>query len=48
MIKLTDHMKLKKEEGQSVDASNPLRRGDCIITGGRRSEEPGWEWRVGG
>ena len=38
MIQLTDHMKLKKKEDQSVDASVLLRRGNKIFTGGR-----GWE-----
>jgi hypothetical protein len=34
-------MKLNKKKGQSVDASIPLRRGNKIILGGRRREEPG-------
>jgi hypothetical protein len=34
-IQLTDHMKLKKKEDQSVNASIPLRRGNKISTGGR-------------
>jgi len=38
---LTDHMKLKKKEDQSVDASVLLRRGNKIITGGREREELG-------
>ena len=38
MIKPIDHMKLKKKEDQSVDASVLLRRGNKIIIGGR-----GWE-----
>ena len=38
MIQLTDHMKVKKKEDQSVDASVLLRRGNKIITGAR-----GWE-----
>ena len=33
-IQFTDHMKLKKKEGQSVDASFLLRRGNKILTGG--------------
>jgi hypothetical protein len=41
-IKLTDHMKLKKKEDQSVDASVLLRRGNKIITGGR-SQGVTWE-----
>jgi hypothetical protein len=35
MIQLTDHMKLKKKEGPSVDASILPRRKNKIITGGR-------------
>jgi hypothetical protein len=38
-IQLTDHMKLKKKEDQSVDASVLLKRGNKIITGHRRMEE---------
>jgi hypothetical protein len=34
MIPLKDHMKLNNKEGPSMDASNPLRRGNKIITGG--------------
>jgi hypothetical protein len=34
-IQFTDHMKLKKREEQSVDASVFLRRGDNILIGGR-------------
>jgi hypothetical protein len=41
MIKLTDHMKLKKKEDQSVDASVLLRRGNKIIMGARGRERPG-------
>jgi hypothetical protein len=41
-------MKLNKKEGQSVDASNPLRRGKKTITGGRRKEKPGREREWGG
>ena len=33
MIVFTDHMKLKKKEEQSVDASVLLRRGNKILTG---------------
>ena len=33
-IQFTDHMKLKKKEDQSVDASVLLRRGNEILTGG--------------
>jgi hypothetical protein len=43
MIKLTDHMKFKKKEDQSVDASILLRRGNKIIRGGRSREGPGME-----
>ena len=41
-IQLTDHMKLKKKEDQSMDASVLLRRGNKLITGCR-----GWKelWR---
>ena len=37
-------MKLNKKEGQSVDASIPLRRGNKIIMGGRGKDlvEDGW------
>jgi hypothetical protein len=41
MIKLTDHMKLKKKQDQSVDVSVLLRRGNKIITGVRGWEEFG-------
>ena len=34
MIQLKDHIKLNKKEGQNVDASNPLRRENKIITRG--------------
>ena len=43
MIQLTDHMKLNKKEGQSIDASKPLKRGNKIIMGGRWRERPRWE-----
>jgi hypothetical protein len=36
-------MKLNKNEGQSVYASIPLRKGNKIITGGRGREGPEWE-----
>jgi hypothetical protein len=39
MIQLTNHMKVKKKEDQSVNASVLLRRGSKIITGGREWEE---------
>jgi hypothetical protein len=42
MIQLTDHLKLNKKEAHSVDASNTLRRGKKIITGGRGREGPEW------
>jgi hypothetical protein len=52
MIQLTDQMKLNKKEGQSVDASNLLREGNKIITGGRGREgsdcESGGEGKKGG
>jgi hypothetical protein len=38
MIQLTDHMKFKKKEDQSVDVSVLLRGGKKILTGDR-----GWE-----
>jgi hypothetical protein len=43
MIQPTDHIKLNKKEGHSVYASNPLRRRNKIITGGRGKEGSGWE-----
>jgi hypothetical protein len=43
MIQLTDHMKLNKKGGQSVDAPVLLRRGKKIIKGGRRMEGTRWE-----
>jgi hypothetical protein len=39
MIQLTDHMKLNRKEGPSVDASIPFRRGNKIIIGGRWRED---------
>ena len=41
MIQLTDHMKLKKQEDQRVDASVLLRRGNNIIKESRRWERLG-------
>ena len=41
MIQFTDHMKLKKKEDQSVNASVLLRRGNKIIIGGRGRKEFG-------
>jgi hypothetical protein len=38
-IQLTDHMKLKKKEDQSVDTSVLLRRGNKILTGGNMEEK---------
>ena len=38
MLQLTDHMKLKTKEDQSVSASVLLRRGNKILTG-----SIGWE-----
>ena len=43
MIQLTDHVKLNKKEGQNVDASIPLRRGNKIIMRDREKEGLGWE-----
>ena len=43
MIQLSDHMKLNRKEGPSVDASIPLRRGNKIIMGGRGREGPVWD-----
>jgi hypothetical protein len=40
MIQLTDHMKLNKKEGQSVDVSVSLRRGSKIMTHNRGREGP--------
>jgi hypothetical protein len=37
---IQDHMELNKKEGQNLEASNPLRRGNKIIMGGRGREEP--------
>ena len=41
MIQLADYTKLKKKEDQSVDASDLLRRGNKIVTGGRGWKELG-------
>ena len=41
MIQLKDLMKLNKKKVQSADASNPLRRGNKIIIGGRGMEGAG-------
>jgi hypothetical protein len=38
-IQFTDHMKLKKNEDQSVNVSVLLRRGNKIITGGNMETE---------
>jgi hypothetical protein len=38
---LTDHTKLNKKEGQNVETSLPLRRGNQIIIGDRGREGPG-------
>jgi hypothetical protein len=43
MIQVTDHMKLNKKEGPSVDASIPVRKGNKIIMGEQRREGPGCE-----
>jgi hypothetical protein len=46
MVHLTDPKKLKQKEEKSKGVSIPLRRGNKIITGGRRREGLGWErWR---
>ena len=42
-IQLTDHMKFKKKEDQSVNASVLLRKGNKIITGGRGMKGSGRE-----
>jgi hypothetical protein len=47
MIQFTDHMKLKKKEDQSVNASVLLRRGNKIIIGGRGRESLGTGLGVG-
>jgi hypothetical protein len=43
MIECTDWRNLNKQEDPSMDTPIPLRRGNKIIMGGRRREEPGWE-----
>ena len=48
MIQVIVHMKLKKKEDQSVDASVLLRRGNKIIKGSRGWEELGRKRRGGG
>jgi hypothetical protein len=42
-IQPTGHMKLKRKEGQSVDVTVLLIKGNKIVTGGRGTE--GWTWR---
>ena len=42
-IQFTDHMKLKKKEDQSVDASVFLRRGNKILTGANKETKCGSE-----
>jgi hypothetical protein len=42
-IQFTDHMKLKKEEGQYVYVSVFLRRGNKILTGGHMETKCGAE-----
>ena len=42
-IQFTVHMKLKKEEDQSVDASVLFRRGNKILTGGNTETKCGAE-----
>jgi hypothetical protein len=39
----SDHMKLNKKEDQNVDTSNPLRRGNKIIAGGKGWDGSEWE-----
>jgi hypothetical protein len=48
MILLTDHMKLKRNEDQRVDASVLLRRGNKIIKLSRGREGLGRKRRWGG
>jgi hypothetical protein len=48
MILLTDHMKPKKKEDQSMDASVLLRRGNKIITNQGRGKEGAGRERGGG
>jgi hypothetical protein len=48
MIKLTNHVKLKKKEDQCVDVSVLLRRGIKIITGGTGKGGTGRERRGDG
>ena len=43
MIQLIYHMKFKKKEDQSVDASVLLRRGNKIFTGGNTKTNCGAE-----
>ena len=43
MIQFTDHMKLKKKEGQTVDALVLLKKGDKIFTGGNMEAKYGAE-----
>jgi hypothetical protein len=47
-IPMVDHMKLKKTEDQSVDASVLLRRANKIIMGGKGREGPRRESGQGG
>jgi hypothetical protein len=47
-IQLIDHIKLKKKEDRSVDASVLFRRGNKISFGGRGKEGLGMERRRGG
>jgi hypothetical protein len=46
MIQFKDHMKPKKKEDQSVDASVLLRRGNKILTGGNKETKYGPETEV--
>jgi hypothetical protein len=45
-VKLTDHMKLKKED-QNVDTSVLLRRGNKILNGGKTEKVWSRDWRKG-
>ena len=42
-VQFTDHMKVKKKEDGSVDASVLLRRGNKILTGGNMETKCGTE-----
>ena len=42
-IQFTDHMKLNKKDGPSVDISLPFKRRNKAIIRGRGRKGPGWE-----